>query len=61
LKRLCNKILFLDKGKQIAFGPTDEIILLYQQMFAAEIEARKKLRLAKRKERIARRNNNLKN
>ncbi len=29
VKELCNKVLWLDKGRQIAFGPTEDIIYAY--------------------------------
>jgi len=31
VKKLCNKILWLDKGKQMAFGETNEVISLYEK------------------------------
>lgn len=30
-KKLCNKVLWLDKGKQMAFGDTEEVCAMYEQ------------------------------
>ncbi|MBP7088737.1 MAG: ABC transporter ATP-binding protein [Candidatus Omnitrophica bacterium] len=31
VNRLCDKVLFLDKGRQIAFGPTKEVLEVYKE------------------------------
>lgn len=34
IKRMCNKVLWLDKGKQIAFGETRELCDRYEEFLA---------------------------
>lgn len=46
VRELCNKVLWLDKGEQIAFGDTETICDIYQQFLDKQItlqEARKQL------------------
>lgn len=35
IKTLCNKVLWLDKGKQMAFGDTKEVVELYESFIKA--------------------------
>jgi len=30
-RALCNKVLWMDKGKQIAYGETDEVCDMYEE------------------------------
>ena len=41
IRRMCNKVLWLDKGKQIAFGETEEICDRYEEFLAAKKVSRR--------------------
>lgn len=56
VEELCNKVLWLHKGEQIAFGETQKICTLYRQFLSGEItieEAKKRLNAEGRTKKIA--------
>lgn len=39
INELCNKVLWMDRGKQIAFGPTSEVLPLYKEFLSGKTDA----------------------
>lgn len=50
VRSLCNKVLWLHKGQQIAFGETAEICEVYEKMLNGEIDIEQARQLIKNKE-----------
>ena len=38
IREMCNKVLWLDRGKQIAFGDTPEILDRYEEFLAKKVK-----------------------